>query len=150
MGLLLINKNKFMKNLLLLLLVFIVSPVIAQIGELIYDENGYIVDTENYSATTIQLDISLKDSTLEWVCKNIYQGSEYILRCYIISYKTFIDPIDSLTYHSFIVVRDSDCFKAEFILQLDNNSYTLIPEFTYKTNEHHYVTGGAGLRLNIY
>lgn len=137
-----------MKNLILLLLLFTVNLVTAQIGELIYDDENYIINTENYDATTIQIDIYLEDSLFEWVCKNLYHGTEYVLRCYITSYKTFTD-IDNLLYHSFMVVRDSDCFTAEFIIQLDNNSYTLIPEFTYKVPEHHYVVGGSGLRIRI-
>lgn len=137
-----------MKNLLLLLLGFVFSPVMGQIGELIYDKSGYVVDTEQYDATSIHIYASIQDSTFEWTCKNMAQGTEYKLDCLILSYKVFKDA-DGLEYHSFVVARQSDCIKAEFILQLDNNSYTMIPEFTYKANEHHYVTGGPGLKLSI-
>ncbi len=139
-------------KLILVLVVFfsvLTQTTYSQVGELTYDLEGNVLDAQKYDSTNIVIDISLKDSILEWCCLNRYTDTKYYMTCYITSYTMFTDD-DGINYYSFKTIRDGDALEAEFILQLDHNSYTFIPNFTYDTNIHHYVAGGPGVKLTIF
>lgn len=138
---------KFSLVLLMSLLTF-VHQGYSQVGELTYNKEGKVLDTQKYDSTDIVIDVQLKDSILDWCCVNRDSNTRYYMTCYITSYKVFTDD-EGNQYHSFMTIREGDSLKAEFILQLDHCSYTLIPYFTYTTQVHHYVAGGPGVKLNI-
>lgn len=120
----------------------------AQIGELIYTEDNELYETNRYDSSLITINVVLKDKVLTWHCLSLSTGNSYTIDCKILKYKEFVDPVDSLLYHSFFIKREGNV-TATYIIQLENNSYTLIPTEPYVINHYKYVVGGRGVAIAL-